>query len=299
MHTTTRRITLAIAALALTAAALALWLFPRALPTVAVEQKLTRSLALQRADSFFRAVAPQPAGARTALRFTASDSVITLVDLMGGGHDTLNALVRGHDVAPFAWSVRSFVPRDPHEASVDFAPDVRIIGFKGPVAEADRRPDVGAVSGRVRAERVRADWVHEPPAQWRLATTSYDTRKTSGRVDRTYTFERTGRRVAGAPIRMDIVIAGDTPSLARPYVDIPESFRRRYGEMRSANGLLSIIDTIAVLALLIAAAGPLRNFAKTRRVRGRPALTAGGVIGVLLLAAGLNELPGSWYSYDT
>ncbi|MFI5246714.1 MAG: CPBP family intramembrane glutamic endopeptidase, partial [Gemmatimonadales bacterium] len=303
-----RRITLAVAALALTAGALAVWLFPRALPTVAVEQTLTRSVALQRADSFFSATSPQPAGARpapqtsgarTALRFTASDSVITFVDLMGGGHDTLNALIRGHDVAPFAWSVRSFVPRDPHEASVDFAPDGRIIGFKRTLAEADRRPDVGADSGRVLAERVLADWLGEPLARWRLATSSYETRKTSGRIDRTYTFERTARRVAGAPIRMDIVIAGDTPSQARPYVAIPESFRRRYGEMRSANDLLSIIDTVAVLALVIAAAVTLRNYSRTRSVRWRPALVAGGVIGALLLAAGMNELPGSWFSYDT
>jgi membrane protease YdiL (CAAX protease family) len=294
-----RRITLAIAALGLAAGGIAIWLFPRALPTVAVEQQLTRSLALQRADSFFRARAPQPAGARTALRFTAGDSLITFVDLMGGGHDTLNALVRGHDVAPFAWSVRSFVPHDTHEASVDFAPDGRIIGFKRTFAEADQRPDVGADSGRVLAEQVLAGWLHEPAAQWRLVTSSYDTRKTSGRVDRTYTFERTARRVAGAPIRTDIVIAGDTPSLARPYVDIPESFRRRYGEMRSANGLLTIIDTIAVLALVIAAAVTLRKYSKVRSVRWRPALTAGAVIGVLLLAAGLNELPGSWFSYHT
>src|ERR1035437_8480653 len=299
MPAQTRRITLAIAALALAAGALAIWLFPRALPTVAVKQRMTRSLALQRPRSFSRARAPPPPGARTALQFTAGDSVITFVDLMGGGHDTLNALVRGHDVAPFAWSVRSFVPRDPHEASVNFAPDGRIIGFKRTSAEADKRPDVGADSGRALAERVLSDWLNEPVAQWRLATSSYDTKKTSGRVDRTYTFERTARRVAGAPIRMDIAIAGDTPSLARPYVDIPESFRRRYGEMRSANGLLSIIDTIAVFALLIAAAVTLRNYSKTRSVRWRPALTAGGVIGALLLAAGLNELPGSWYSYDT
>src|ERR1017187_1894580 len=161
MHTSTRRITLVIASLALAAAALAVWLFPRALPTLAVEQKLTRSLALQRADSFFRARAPQPVGARTALRFTASDSVVTFVDLAGGGHDTLNALVRGHDVAPFAWSVRSFVPHDTHEASVDFAPDGRIIGFKRTFADTDSKPDVGADSGRVLAERVLADWVHE------------------------------------------------------------------------------------------------------------------------------------------
>src|ERR1019366_5360538 len=102
-----------------------------------------------------------------------------------------------------------------------------------------------------------------------------------------YTFERTGRRVAGAPIRTDVVIAGDTPSLARPYVEIPESFRRRYGEMRSANNLLSIVDAIAALALLIAAPVTPRNHPRARNVRWREALTAGGVIGALLLAAGL------------
>ena len=299
MPAQTRRITLAIAAFALAAGALALWLFPRALPTVAVEQRLTRSLALQRADSFFRARAPQPASARTALRFTAGDSLVTFVDLAGGGHDTLNALIRGRDVAPFAWSVRSFVPRDPHEARVDFAPDGRIIGFKRTFAEADKRPDVGADSAQRLAERVLADWLNQPLGEWRLAATSYDTKTTSARVDRTYTFERIARRVAGAPIRTDVVIAGDTPSLARPYVEIPESFRRRYGEMRSANNLLSIVDAIAVLALLIAAAVTLRNYSRARNVRWREALTAGGVIGALLLAAGLNELPGSWYSYDT
>ena len=227
-----RRLPAAIAAFAIAAGVVAAWLFPRALPTVAVQQRITRSLALQRADSFFRARAPRPADARTAVQFTARDSLVTFVDLAGGGHDTLNVLIRGRDVAPFVWSVRSFVPRDPHEASVDFAPDGRIIGFTRTFAEADKRPDIGADSGRRLAEQVLSGWLDQPPAEWHLATSSYDTKKTSGRIDRTYTFERTDRRVAGAPIRTDIVIAGDTPSAARPYVDIPESFRRRYGEMR-------------------------------------------------------------------
>ncbi len=233
------------------------------------------------------------------MQFTARDSLVTFVDLAGGGHDTLNALIRGRDVAPFVWSVRSFVPRDPHEASVDFAPDGRIIGFTRTFAEADKRPDIGADSGRRLAEQVLSDWLDQPPAEWRLATSSYDTKKTSGRIDRTFTFERTDRRVAGAPIRTNIVIAGDTPSAARPYVDIPEGFRRRYGEMRSANDLLTLVDTIAVLALLVLGAVTLWKYSRSNSVRWREALTAGAIVGALLLAAGINELPGSWYSYDT
>src|SRR5918997_2139023 len=123
------RFALVVATIGVAAAAIAAWLFPRALPIVALEQSLTRDVALTRADSFFRTHSLAPARARTAVRFRADDSLRTFVELAGGGHDSLNALVRGDDVAPFIWSVRAFVPGSPREARVDFATDGRIIGF--------------------------------------------------------------------------------------------------------------------------------------------------------------------------
>src|SRR6476659_10141627 len=120
------RIALVIAAVAIGAAATAVWLFPRAMPIVALDQSLTRDVALTRADSFFRAHQIAPANARTAVRFHGNDSLRTFVELAGGGHDSLNALVRGRDVAPFIWTVRAFAPGNPREARVEFAPDGRI-----------------------------------------------------------------------------------------------------------------------------------------------------------------------------
>ena len=143
-----------VAGIALAAVAVAAWLFPRAVPTVALQQSLTRDVALARADSFFSAHSLAPAGARTAVRFQGDASLRTFVELAGGGLDSLNALVRGDDVAPFTWSVRAFVPGDPREARVEFAPDGRIIGFERELAEADERPAVSPDSGRRLAERV-------------------------------------------------------------------------------------------------------------------------------------------------
>ena len=39
-----------------------------------------------------------PPRAHTAVRFQANDSLTTFIGLAGGGHDSLNALVRGQDV---------------------------------------------------------------------------------------------------------------------------------------------------------------------------------------------------------
>ncbi|MDB4893362.1 MAG: Abortive infection protein, partial [Gemmatimonadetes bacterium] len=269
------------------------------MPIVALDQSITRDVALSRADSFFRAHEIAPVGARTAVRFHGNDSLRTFVELAGGGHDSLNALVRGRDVAPFFWTVRAFAPNDPREARVDFAPDGRVIGFDHKLAESDSRPTVTADSGRRLADGALGSWISDRGDRRKLVTSSYETRKTSGRIDRTYTFERTDRTVGGAPIRMDVIIGGDAPIRVRSYVEIPESFRRTYGEMRSANELLSLIASLGILAVAIGGVVFLSRGAKEKRVRWRAPLFVGTVIGVLALAAGLNEVPGSWFGYDT
>jgi len=288
-----------VAAVAVAAAATAAWLFPRAMPIVALKQSLTREVALARADSFFRAHALAPSGARTAVRFQGNDSLRTFVELAGGGHDSLNALVRGKDVAPFTWSVRAFVPGNPREARVHFAPDGRIIGFERKLADADRRPAVSADSGQRLAERVLDTWIDDRADRWKLVTASYETKKISGRIDRTYTYERVDRRIGGAPIRAEVGVAGDLPARVRPYVEIPESFRRRYAEMRSWNELLALIATLGFLGIGIVGIIALTRFARERGVRWREPIMVGAVIGALVLAAGVNEMPGSWFSYDT
>jgi len=288
-----------VAIIAVIAAATAAWLFPRSFPIVSLGQQLTRDVAMTRADSFFRAHDLAPAKARTVVHFDGNDSLRTFVELAGGGADSLNALVRGRDVAPFFWSVRAFLPKDAHEARVDFAPDGRIIGFSRTLPESDVRPAIAADSGQRLATSVLGSWIGESPARWRLITSSYETRKTSGRIDRTYTFERVDRRVGGAGIRADVVIRGDLPSRLRQYVDVPESFRRRYSEMRSANDLIALLASLGALAIAIAGVVTLSRSSKTVGVRWRPALVVGGVIAALTIAAGLNEMSGGWFEYDT
>ncbi len=298
-RSSTRLLVGVVVVIALSSAATAAWLFPRSFPTVSLGQQLTRHVARTRADSFFAAHQLAPPKARTAVHFEGNDSLRTFVELAGGGVDSLNALVRGRDVAPFFWSVRAFVPRDPHEARVDFAPDGRVIGFSRSLAEADRRPGVAADSGKRLALTVLSTWVGERSERWKLITSSYETRKTSGRIDRTFTFERVDRRVGGAGIRADVVIRGDLPSQLRQYVDVPESFRRRYSEMRSANDLIALIASLGALAIGIAGMVTLSRASKAHELRWREAFIVGGVIGVLTIAAGLNELSGSWFGYNT
>lgn len=294
-----KRTAAALLVLALAAAAVAASLFPRAFPILAIRDLISRDVALQRADSFIAAHGLAPDSARRAIQFTADDSLRTFIEIAGGGKDSLDALLRGRDVALYSWSVRAFVPGDAGEARVRLSPDGRIIGARRTLPDSLVRPSLDEAGARRLADSVITGWLGDSTGRWTLTASSYASRTPSGRIDHTFTYERSDRRVADAPLRLDVVIAGDLVAEARPYVRIPESFGRRYSEMRSANALLSIFSTLGVLGLFVGTMIALRRYAQLHVVRWRAPLLIGGIAGALVTAAVLNQMPSGWYGYDT
>jgi membrane protease YdiL (CAAX protease family) len=288
---------LALAALLLGGAAAAL--FPRAFPTLSPRIALTREEAIARSRELARAHGLAPAGSRAAARFDRDEALMTWVELGAGGKDTLAALVRGRDVALFAWRVRLFAPGSPREARIVWAADGRLVGVERTLPDSARRPALPAAAARALADSVLVRWGARDPARWRLAAASERTVPQSGRLDRSYTYERTDRTVGGAPIRAEVRIAGDLPAAVREEVEVPERFERRYGEMRSANDFLALLAQLAVPILGIMGAWALVRLGRRRAVRWRPAIAAGAVMGALYAAIVLNELPSSWFDYRT
>lgn len=294
-----RRTTLLLTLFAAAAAVVAAWLFPKAFPIVAIEGRISRASALERADSVLLVHDLAPGRARRAVRFSADDSLRTFVELGGGGKDTLDALLRSRSVALFSWNVRAFDPGEVKEARVRLSADGRLLGFRRVLPDSLFRPALDSVAANGLAREVIDGWLRDGDAVWRLRSSSVVTQPGSGRIDRTFTFERPDRSIAGAAIRLDVVIAGDLPAEARPYVDIPESFSRRYDEMRSANDLLALAATIGIMVLAVAAVIALRRYARDRVLRWRWPVVIGTVIGGLTTAALLNDVSASWFLYNT
>ena len=291
---------LALLALAtLLLGALAVLLFPRAFPTIALRIALTREQAVARATAFANANALAPGVTRTAARFGRDEELLTWVELGAGGKDTLAALVRGRDVALFTWHVRLFEPGLDRGAEVVFAADGRLIGARRTMPDSARRPALAPEAARALADSLLARWGTRDPARWRLAASSERTVPVSGRIDRTFTYERADRRVGGAPIRTEVRVAGDLPAEVHEYVEVPERFQRRYAEMRAANNFLALLAQLAVPLLGILGAWGLVSLGRQRKVRWRPAIGAGAVMAALYTAAILNAIPSAWFDYPT
>jgi hypothetical protein len=283
--------------------------FGRAYPMVDVGLRLTREEVMARARALAARERLAPAGARTAARFGSDEALMTFVDLAAGGPDSVRALARGREVALYAWEVRLFAPGDPREARLRFTPDGRPLGVARRLAESDARPTVDERVGRVAADAALARWGGGlPDSAWRFTAASYTTQPRSGRVDRSYRYTRVGRTVGGAPVRAEVVLTGPDSAAAaagattqllgvRTFVDVPERWTRRYGEMRASNDLYASLSTPGVLLFFAGALGALVRWRD--RVRWRPALAVGALVGGLMTLGALNALPLSWFGYDT
>jgi len=240
---------IAYALVACAALGVAWRLFPLAIPIVNLEIRMDRNGALDRALALAAEHSLAPADARSAARFTQDESTQNYVELEGGGKEVFAKLVEGSVYSPYGWEVRLFRPGEVSEASLRFRPDGAIDGFTKRLAETFVPADpaglaLPAEAARQIAEtRAHADWGVEFAPYRRLETTQQT--RTTGRVDHTFAYERTDERIAEAHFRMQLVVSGNELTSVRYFVNIPESFERRYQEMRSANNTIACAASVA------------------------------------------------------
>ncbi|HYQ99786.1 MAG TPA: type II CAAX endopeptidase family protein [Casimicrobiaceae bacterium] len=280
-------------------------LFPLAIPLVELDVRLSREEAIAKAEAIATLTAIAPADARAAVRFAHDETTQNYVELEGGGKPAFAAIVAGDVYSPYRWEIRLFAPGETAEAVVRLRPDGAPIGFTRKVPETFVPQDPAALAltraaAQALAERgARADWGVDLGA-YRLLEATDETRAT-GRVDHAFVYEREGGHPGDARFRLRLAVAGDVLTEVAPFVFVPESFGRRFRELRSANNAIAGAAGIAAV-LLYGVGGCVLGvlwLARGRRLLWRPAVAAGFAVGVLLGAASLADAPTEWFGYDT
>lgn len=288
---------------ALASLALAWQLFPLAIPLVNLDITMTRDDALAKAEALAAHRKLAPEGARTAIVFNQDTVTQSYVELEGGGKPAFARMVAGREYSPYWWDVRVFKAGAIEEALIRFKPDGRLDGFTRRVAETYVRdpatmalaPDAALALARAEAAR---DWdIDFGP--YRLLDQSQQTRP-NGRVDHRFVFER-GEQIGEARIRLQLVVTGDELTQVLPQVFVPESFQRRFEELRSANKAISGIASITagvlygLVGCVLGALWLLRQHA----LIWKAPLVAGLVTGALLGATILANSPTAWFGFST
>lgn len=295
----------AYAALALAALVIAWRLFPLAIPLVNLDVKLARSEAIARAEAIDATLHLAPDGARAAVRFASDQAIQNYVELEGGGKAAFAALVAGSVYAPYWWEVRLFKPGEVTEAVVRFRPDGTPYGFAQELPESFVPADKAGLAlasdaaRRIAEERASADWGVDFAPYFLLERSQQQ--RVTGRVDHGFVYQRASGDIGDAHFRLRLTVTGDALTELTHVAQVPESFARRFQELRAANETIANVASLAAGLLYGLGGCVLGTLWLLRRhwLLWRPALAAGLIVGTLLGAMSLAAAPTAWFGFDT
>jgi hypothetical protein len=281
------------------AALYALRNFSVAFPLVSVDIHMDRTTALATARTMAARYAWPPKEFNQAASFGGDPEVQNFVELEGGGKDALRRMIVDHTYAPYTWTVRNFKEGDAHEVEVSFTPEGDPFGFAVRLPENEKGASLDAAQARSIAEHVAVEDWHVDLSKYPLVESSEQIRP-SGRKDHEFVYERQDIRLGEGRYRLRLVVSGDKLTGLAYFIQIPEAFKRRYSEMRSANDAISTFGTVGFAAYLLGfCCVGLFFMIRQRWLIWRPAIVAAVLIAGIVALGDASQWPLRWMEYDT
>lgn len=273
--------------------------FSVAFPLVNVDISMTRSQALDKAAALTQRLGFQTQNYSDAISFESDSTAQTFIELEGGGKEAFNTMLQNHIYEPYQWKVRHFKEQQTHEAVFFFNPAGTEYGFLQTLSQETNLPSLSPEVALAKATDFAQTWVADF-THYKLVESSQETAP-SGRVDHAFVFERTDQTLGEGLYRIKIIVQGDQIGGLLPFIKIPESFTRRYQEMRSYNNSLASAANLLMMLLYFFGGCLIALFFLLRRnwVLPKAALVAGSTVALLSTAAQINELPLAWMQYNT
>jgi hypothetical protein len=286
--------------LALASAAFSWRYFTRSFPLLSIDISMDRQAALARARMLASERSLGPADYRDAASFGVDQAVQTFVELEGGGKPAFGALAADRLYAPYLWRVRHFKELEKNEVTLTFAPDGTPNGFVERLREDAPGAALASAEARGLAESTAARVWNVDLARFQAVEQSQE-RRTAGRVDHTFVYERGDRQLGEGRFRLRLVVSGDKLTEVTYFIKVPDAFSRRYEQMRSVNDAIGVAGALAFIVLYVGGgiAFGLFVLARERWVIWRQPVIWGVIVSLAQTAARINETPLAWMEYDT
>ena len=274
--------------------------FSSAFPIVSLNIDMNRKDALRLADSLATRYDWGPDTYRRAASFRNDRDVQYFVELEAGGKSKFKDMITSQLYMPYTWRVRHFKSNETNETLIRFTPDGSFYGFLERISEHTPGASLESDKAKEIAETFVSKNFKIDLAPFEQVEQSKKV-QTSGRIDHTFIYERMNERLGEGKYRLRIRVSGDRVTEITNFIKIPESFKRRYREMRSSNTTIANTSFIAIILLYIIGGCIVGLYLLIRRrlVSWRGPLIWAIIIALFSVFNRINNLPLLWMNYDT
>jgi membrane protease YdiL (CAAX protease family) len=264
--------------------------FDAAFPQAAIEFKVDRNTSRPIADRLLRERGIDVGAMKHAARFDSDDEARIFLE-RSLGLEAANQ-VMAENVRVWSWHHRWFQPLVEEEVSVDVAPTGEIVGFRHVIPEDRAAPPPNAAPP---VEFLKSIGVNVAD----LNLIEQSERRLPKRVQRSFTWESSSIRPAGAQYRHLVTVDGNQVTSYAQQLKVPDEWKRGYSELRSKNRAAGSVDMLLNAALMIGAVVIFIIRLRRGDLSLRFLFGIGIACVVLVSASSLNSLSAQLAYYDT
>lgn len=273
--------------------------FPRAFPISDLVITMNRWEALEKAKNFVETDKLGPNTYQQAASFQSDEEVKNFIELEAGGAQTLRQILQERYYYPYFWVVRHFQESNSEETLIYFSPDGILCGFKNKISETKHELSL-TKDEALELVKKKAPAYLINLEEYVLVESSQE-KKISGRLDHVFVYHNRTKKIGGEPYRLRFTISGNRITEINLSIKIPETFTRRYNDMRSTNKLISFIANSIMLIIYLFCICFISLFYLVRNhaIIIKMPFFAALIVSLLQVVNILNEVPLLWMNYDT
>lgn len=278
----------------------AFYYFPKTFPIINLSITMDREQALEKAALLAQNHHLGPEEHHDAALFSTDHFTKTFIELEAGGTDAFVAMMKKQLYMPYTWNVRHFKENEKNEVTFKFTPDGTPYGFIESIAEETPGAQLNEQSARNIAQ---ADATNTWDINFDTFTPIEYSQKQqlNGRIDHTFVYQHAQEIIGEGFYRLKIQVTGDKVTELTHFVKVPETFIRRYNELRSANNTIAwAASLIMFIFYIIGGCGILLYWISRKRAeKWATAAKWGTILAGCLILTSLNNLPSLWMHYHT
>lgn len=276
-----------------------LW-FDKAIPLLNVSVTINKEDALEIAKKISKAFNLGPQNYQQSAYFNSDSHLQNYIELECGGNKVFQELLQKKIYYPYTWHIRHFEEGKINETIIKLTPDGKLYGF---YENLDNESQIASLEYEKALQIIQSNL----KSLWDIDLSNYklieksNEIQPSGRVDHTFVYERTDYNICQAYFRLLVVLSGNKITTVNHYVKIPESFDRKFKELKTTNqNINSLARTIIYIIYLIGGCiGGLLYLFKNNLLVLRTSFIIGSIIALLQLIYNFNQIQLIWFSYPT
>lgn len=272
--------------------------FKKSIPLINIKINTDKEFILKKAKEISKKYNIGPEKFHSIIYFNSESNIQNYIELELNGSKSVENVIKNKLYYPYTWQVRLFKEFDPNECVIKFTPDGSFYGFTEHISEDVVIPSLTESQAKEVIKNFLKDQSIDLNDYTEISISSE--KRANSRIDYNFIYQKNVKEDK-LKYRINLTLCGDKITIFNHYIDIPESFNKKFEKINAYRETLSYFAYMFMYTvyLFIGCLFGLIYLIKKNWLIPKKAIIIGLILALLEFICKLNDIPFIWINYNT